>query len=91
MSSTCRANRHEMPNKNLSPGEWLRATWQHMKSYEPCGKPATHVSYDGRKPLCDQHAEELRIALRSEDTLGNVLSGRAWTEEEIQRMVRRLP
>jgi hypothetical protein len=61
-----------------------------MKNYRPCGKPATHTSYGGTKPLCADHAEELRKSLRSPDTLGNVLAGRPRTEEEIASMVRPL-
>ena len=56
-----------------------------------CQAPATHDSaIVGR--LCTAHAEELRQALRNENTLGNVLAGgRARTEEEIARLVVELP
>lgn len=90
---TCRANRHPRPTPSLSQSpiaDWLRETWGHMKNYEPCGEPATHAGYGGTKPLCDKHAQELRDALRSPDTVGNVLAGRARTEEEIAIMVRPL-
>lgn len=87
---TCGANRLPMPSKDLSPTEWFRATWQHIKGYEPCGKPATHLAYGGTKPLCAAHAENLRKALASEDTLGNILAGRARTEHEIDRMITRI-
>jgi hypothetical protein len=77
-----------MPSRELPVAEWLVATARHMSGYTPCGKPATHVGYDGSKPLCDQHAEEMREALRSESTLGNILAGRPRTEREIAAMVR---
>jgi hypothetical protein len=85
---TCRANRHPQPSTKQSVGAWLFDTLQHLISYEPCGEPATHTSYDGFKPLCDAHAAELRAALRSPNTLGNVIFGRPRTEEEIALMVR---
>jgi hypothetical protein len=79
-----------MPSANLSTADWVRATWAHMKNYEPCGKPATHLAYEGSKPLCPEHAEAMRQALRSPDSLGNVIAGRVRTEEEITLMVRPL-
>jgi len=83
----CRANRHPMPSKDLAPADWLVETARHMARYEPCGKPATHLSYNGSKPLCEEHARELREALASPDSLGNLFAGRPRTEEEIARMV----
>jgi|WetSurMetagenome_2_1015567.scaffolds.fasta_scaffold98925_3 hypothetical protein len=53
-----------------------------------CQEPATHTSVMGRR--CARHAEELRNALRNPDILGNVLAGRARTEEEISALVREL-
>lgn len=82
----CRANRKPMPSAALSPGEWLLKTAQHMFGYEPCGELATHVAYSG-KPLCPKHAEALRAALRSPDSVGNIVTGRVRTEEEIAAMV----
>lgn len=84
---TCRANRHPMPSKELSPAAWLLETGRHMANYEPCGKPATHLAYARTKPLCEEHAREMREALASPDALGNVIAGRARTPEEISRMV----
>jgi hypothetical protein len=83
----CRANRHPMPSKDLAPAAWVVETLRHMAHYEPCGKPATHLSYNRSKPLCEEHARELRAALASPDALGNVLAGRPRTQEEIARMV----
>jgi len=54
-----------------------------------CQDVATHDTVLGRR--CRPHAEELRRALRGSDTLGNVLVGRARTEEEIERMIVELP
>jgi hypothetical protein len=88
--TTCRANKLARPSPSLSPRDWLRATWNHMRNYEPCGKPATHSSYGDSKPLCEHHAEEMRKALRSTDSVGNLIAGRARTEEEIAIMVRPL-
>lgn len=86
---TCRANRHAPPSAALPVGQWFLQTFRQMLSYEPCGKPATHLAYWETKPLCAEHAEQLRVALRSDNSLGNVLAGgRARTEEEIERMVR---
>jgi hypothetical protein len=87
---TCRANKLPMPSPSLSAGDWVRATWNHMRDYEPCGEPATHASYGGTKPLCGYHAEQLRESLRSPDSIGNVIAGRPRTEEEIAIMVRPL-
>ena len=87
----CRANLHPMPSASLPPGEWLLETARHMMRYEPCNEPATHTAYGGDKPLCPKHAEEMRAALRSPDSLGNVMAGRARTEEEIAGMVREIP
>jgi len=50
-----------------------------------CGKEATHYSHVGRR--CARHAEELREALRSPHTLGSILHGGAYSEEEIARIV----
>lgn len=84
---TCRANRHGKPDPKLPVGEWLRAAAKQILGYEPCGKPATHVAYGGSKPLCDDHAEELRRAMKLPDTVANIARGRAATDEEIARMV----
>ena len=55
-----------------------------------CQAPATHASVlIGR--LCAGCAEALRCALRNPATLGNIVSGRARTEEEITRLVVKLP
>lgn len=54
-----------------------------------CQAPATHNSNHGR--LCARHAEDLRCALRKPNTVGNILTGRARTEEEIARLVVELP
>lgn len=56
---------------------------------EFCQEPTTHTG-DGNR-LCALHAEELRQALRNPHTLGNVILGRARTEEEIALLVRELP
>lgn len=85
---TCRANRHPQPSADQPVGAWFFHTLRHMLDYEPCGKPATHTGYDGNKPLCDEHAEEVRAGLRSPNSIGNVLAGRPRTEEEIACMVR---
>lgn len=86
---TCRANRHPVPSGDLPPVEWLKATFQQMRDYEPCGRPATHLARGDRKPLCDAHAAQLREALRDPQTFGNILAGgRARTEQEIAAMVR---
>jgi len=86
---TCRANRHPQPIAEQPVGAWLFSTLRHILAYEPCGRPATHTSYDDNKPLCDEHAEELRAGLRSPNSIGNILAGgRPRTEEEIVLMVR---
>jgi hypothetical protein len=55
-----------------------------------CQKPATHETILGRR--CAHHAEDLRVALRSPNTLMNILSGlKIYTEEEIARVVVELP
>jgi hypothetical protein len=54
-----------------------------------CQEPATHETVMGRHCAC--HAEELRRALRDPHTLGNILSGRPPTEEQIARLVVELP
>ena len=55
-----------------------------------CQEPATHDSVFGR--CCEVHAEELREALRSPNTVGNLLTGgRPRTEDEIARLVVELP
>lgn len=61
-----------------------------FSSAKACGAPATHVAYDGSKPLCGAHAEELKAALADPDTLGNVLAGCPRSPEEIQLLVRPL-
>lgn len=53
-----------------------------------CQDTATHVTVLGCR--CARHAEELRAALRDPLSVGNVLKGRARTEEEIACMVRPL-
>lgn len=51
-----------------------------------CQKKATHSTYLGRR--CSQHADQLREAFRSTNTLINVFGRRGrYTEEEIARMV----
>lgn len=50
-----------------------------------CGAEATHYSHVGRR--CARHAEELKAALRSPNTLGSILHGGAFSEEEIARIV----
>ena len=90
MSLTCRANRRPMPSAELPGPAWIVATMRHVAGYEACAKPATHVGYLGTKPLCEEHAEDLRRALRSADSIGNLVAGRIRTEEEIAIMVRPL-
>ena len=50
-----------------------------------CQEPSTHSTYLGRR--CTHHAEEMRQALLSPDTLVSVLKGRAHTEEEVASMI----
>jgi len=54
-----------------------------------CQDAATHESVWGRR--CTKHADELKKRLRDPSTLGNIIAGRARTEEEIGKMVRELP
>jgi hypothetical protein len=82
---TCRANRKALLSASLSTGDWLQKVADYILGYEPCGDLATHM-FSG-KPLCPKHAELFREALRSPDSLGNVVAGRARTEDEIAAMV----
>lgn len=54
-----------------------------------CQAVATHETPSGRR--CARHAEELRQALRSPNTLLNVLAGERLSEEQIDRMIVELP
>lgn len=54
-----------------------------------CQKPATYNTVHGRR--CDEHAEVLRQRLRNPNTLGNIVLGRARTEEEISKLIVKLP
>lgn len=53
-----------------------------------CDKPATHASILG--PRCDNCAESLRGVMRDPNTVLNVVHGRARTEDEISKLVKRL-
>jgi len=55
---------------------------------ERCQAAATHETLMG--PRCAKHAEEFKQALRDPRTLGNVMAGRARTEDEIALLVREL-
>lgn len=50
-----------------------------------CQEQATHSTYLGRR--CTHHAEVIRQALLSPDTLVSVLKGRAHTEEQVESMI----
>lgn len=54
-----------------------------------CQEEATHETPSGRR--CARHAEELRRALRSPNTLLNVLAGKRLSEAQIDRMIVELP
>ena len=54
-----------------------------------CQTAATHEAHVGR--LCATCAASLRQSLRDPNTLGNVIFGRARTEEEIARIVAEIP
>lgn len=54
-----------------------------------CQKPATYASVMGRR--CETCAEQLRRAMRSPNTLANLALGRARTEDEIAKLLVRLP
>jgi hypothetical protein len=54
-----------------------------------CQAAATHEAHGSR--LCATCAARLRQSLRDPHTLGNVIFGRARTEEEIARIVVELP
>ena len=55
-----------------------------------CLQPAAFHDATTGRPLCPVCADRLAKALRSPNSLGNVIAGRARTEAEIARIIRPL-
>ena len=51
-----------------------------------CGASATYQTLLG--PRCTTCTAKLRLAMRDPSTMGNVLSGRARTDDEIDRLIK---
>jgi hypothetical protein len=92
---TCQERPTPPPSGDLEVGAWVLATVAYVFSGEPpCGKPATHIAF-GSKPLCEAHAEALRVRLREGYTVASLLKAvaeghteRRMTEADIARLVR---
>lgn len=63
------------------------STWEGIGGPR-CGKPATHETLMGFR--CDEHTETYREAMRSSNTLINILSGNIPTDEQIEKSIRKL-